>query len=79
MAAGCFHWAVIIPTQIIAVKAIQAELKGAGPTRVTGIMERAKAAVGEVEPGETRIGVTGMVIPGTGTTRGRGKVRLQAK
>ena len=78
-AAGCLHRIVIIPTWIIAVKAIRAELKEAGPTRITGMVERAKVAA-EVEGSEEmRTGVAEMAIPGTGTIRRRGKVRPQAK
>jgi hypothetical protein len=79
MAAACLHQTVIILTRIImAVKAIRAEPKGAGPTRIMRMVERAKAAMGEEEP-EERTEVAGMAIPGTGTTRRKGKVRPQAK
>jgi hypothetical protein len=78
-AAGCLHRTVIIPTWIIAVKAIRVELKEAGPTRVMGMVERAKVAAEVEEPEEMKIGVAEMAIPGTGTIRGRGKVRPQAK
>jgi hypothetical protein len=79
MAAGCLHRTVIIPTRIIAVKAIRAELKEAGSTRVMGMVEWAKATAEVEESEEMRIGVAEMAIPGTGTIRGRGKVRPQAK
>lgn len=78
MAAACLHRIVIILTPIMAVRAMQAEPKGAGPTRIMRMAERAKAAVGE-EESEERTGVAGMAIPGTGTTRRKGKVRPQAK
>jgi hypothetical protein len=79
MAAGCLHRTVIIPTRIIAVKAIRAELKGVGLTRVMRMVERVKATAEVEESEEMRIGVAEMAIPGTGTIRGRGKVRPQAK
>jgi hypothetical protein len=61
------------------VKAIRAKLKEVGPTRVMGMVERAKVAAEVEEPEEMKIGVAEMAIPGTGTIRGRGKVRPQAK
>jgi hypothetical protein len=78
-AAGYLHRTVIIPTRIIAEQAIQAELKEAGPIRVMGMVERAKATAEVEELEEMRIGVAEMAIPGTGTIRGRGKARPQVK
>jgi hypothetical protein len=78
-AAGCLHRTVIIPTRIIAEQVIQAVLKEAGPIRVMGMVERAKATAEVEESEEMRIGVAEMAIPGTGTIRGRGKAHPQVK
>lgn len=76
--AAYLHQTVITLSRIMAVKAMRAESKGAGPTTVMRMAEREKAAVGEEEP-EERTEVAGIAIPGTGTTRRKGKVRPQAK
>jgi hypothetical protein len=65
---------VMLPLQVQARVAM-----AVGPTRVMGIVERAKATAEVEESEEMRIGVAEMAIPGTGTIRGRGKARPQVK